>query len=157
MNTYAPSPRQLQLIRSLAEERNIEGFPESLLSPMTSAQASEAIDRLFKLPKKAAPTPGEVPAGRYAVKIDGALRFYLVDHGTGRWAGKVFVSRQSSDEIMRISLAEQQKALKAIRSEPEAALVRYGRELGVCGVCGRALTDESSREAGIGPVCTTRI
>ena len=156
MNTYAPTPRQLQLIRSLAAERNTDGIPESLLSPMTSGQASEAIDMLFKLPKKSAPTP-DVPAGRYAVEMDGKLRFYVVDHGKGRWAGRVFISRQSSDELLRITRTEQAKALEAISVDPSASLVLYGRELGICGVCGRALTDESSRAAGIGPVCAARI
>jgi hypothetical protein len=33
----------------------------------------------------------------------------------------------------------------------------YGRLYGVCGVCGRELTDETSIEAGIGPVCSGRL
>jgi hypothetical protein len=31
--------------------------------------------------------------------------------------------------------------------------IRYGLELGHCGRCGRELTNEASREAGIGPIC----
>ncbi len=36
------------------------------------------------------------------------------------------------------------------------AMVRYGREIGSCGHCGRTLTKKSSRDAGIGPKCATR-
>lgn len=32
----------------------------------------------------------------------------------------------------------------------------YGTELGHCGLCGRELTDESSRERGIGPTCAEK-
>ncbi len=46
--------------------------------------------------------------------------------------------------------------LAGILVDPRAATVLYGRELGVCGVCSRTLTDESSRAAGIGPVCASR-
>jgi uncharacterized protein DUF6011 len=35
-------------------------------------------------------------------------------------------------------------------------MVRYGQELGECGHCGRTLTDEASRAAGIGPVCASK-
>lgn len=38
-------------------------------------------------------------------------------------------------------------------ADPEAALIRYGLEIGRCGHCNRVLTDASSRAAGIGPVC----
>lgn len=34
---------------------------------------------------------------------------------------------------------------------------QYGRLYGVCGVCGRTLTDETSIAAGIGPICAGRL
>jgi len=34
---------------------------------------------------------------------------------------------------------------------------QFGKLYGVCCVCGRALTDETSIEAGIGPVCAGRV
>lgn len=48
-------------------------------------------------------------------------------------------------------------ALLALTSEEVAeAGIRFGLELGICGHCGRELTDEESRARGIGPVCATR-
>jgi hypothetical protein len=38
-----------------------------------------------------------------------------------------------------------------------AAAMRYGKELGRCGVCDMPLTNEESRELGIGPVCRAKL
>lgn len=102
----------------------------------------------------AAPLP-DVPAGRYAVdNAEGVLRFYVVDRpDEGRWAGRTFVSVLASDERHPVKGDAARAVLAKIAEDPRAASIRFGRELGVCGVCGRTLTDEASRAAGIGPVC----
>jgi hypothetical protein len=60
----------------------------------------------------------------------------------------------------RLSLEQSVKALQQILSEGHdgvrAAAVRYGQELEFCGCCGRHLTDETSRAAGIGPDCAAK-
>ena len=88
---------------------------------------------------------------------EGQLRFYHVDRPTeGRWAGYVFVSQQAGDDLYPVKGHARARVLLAISVDPAAASRRYGRELGVCGVCGRTLTDPESRAAGIGPVCAGR-
>lgn len=102
-----------------------------------------------------APLP-DVPAGRYAIyDASGSLMFYEVDRPTeGRWAGFTFVSRFASDNRLKIrDRDERATILEAIAADPVAALVRYGRHSEVCGACGRGLTVELSRKAGIGPTC----
>lgn len=47
-------------------------------------------------------------------------------------------------------------ALLTIAQDPRAAAVKYGRDLGNCSCCGRLLTNKSSIEAGIGPVCASK-
>ena len=47
--------------------------------------------------------------------------------------------------------------LDKIAVDPQAASVRYGHEIGACGVCGRTLTDSDSRERGIGPICAAKM
>jgi hypothetical protein len=42
---------------------------------------------------------------------------------------------------------------RKVTEDPEAAMRRYGHEIGRCGYCGRTLTDPESRYLGIGPVC----
>jgi hypothetical protein len=101
----------------------------------------------------------QVPAGRYSIICDGTVKFYRVDKPTeGRWAGRTFVKVQASGEFypVRNSMARAE-ILFAIAHDVRAASIRYGRELGVCGVCGRTLTNEESRAAGIGPVCAGRL
>ena len=98
--------------------------------------------------------PLAVRAGRYAVEIDGVLGFFKVDCPTeGRWAGYVFVKQMASDTEYPVRGFRRGAVLDAIAQSPQAASVRYGREIGKCGVCGRTLTNEESRAAGIGPIC----
>ena len=97
--------------------------------------------------------------GRYAIPTqEGAtneLAFYKVDRPTeGRWAGYVFVKRLVGPEEQRLS-QKQSAAILAKIGEfgAEKASKLYGKEIGHCGVCGRRLTNDESREAGIGPIC----
>jgi len=102
-----------------------------------------------------AATP-DVPAGHYALvnSNDGKTYFFKVDRPTeGRWAGYTFVKRISGDNELRVDRAESRQILAGIARNPLEAAVRYGHEKGVCSVCHRGLTDETSRTLGIGPVC----
>ena len=102
----------------------------------------------------AAATLRGVPAGRYAVDVDGKLGFFKVDRPTeGRWQGYTFVTQQVSDAEYPVRGGRKNLVLAAVAASPQAASVRYGREIGKCGVCGRTLTNEESRAAGIGPIC----
>jgi hypothetical protein len=101
------------------------------------------------------------PAGRYALEDtdprtgESTLRFIIVDKPTtGKWKGYTFVKEQAGPTFYAVrDLARIIRFLGAISADPLAATVRYGHELGVCGMCGRALTNKESRDAGIGPVC----
>jgi len=156
----AATERQQSFIASLRSERGVEGTFVG-----TKKEASAEISRLLALPKtapaaKASTTPQDavdVPAGRYAIEVDGVVKFYRVDRPTeGRWAGYTFVKVQASDDLHPVRGTAAQGILKAIAVDPREASLRYGREIGSCGVCGRTLTDEDSRNAGIGPVCASK-
>ena len=101
----------------------------------------------------------EVPAGRYAISgKDGTTDFYMVDKPVeGRWKGYTFVKLQLSDDLQRMPMSHQLTVLLRIGADPRAAMERYGREIGECGHCGRTLTNEESREFGIGPVCRAKM
>lgn len=130
---------------------------------MTLTQASAFIEYLLSFPEKArtpeAARQDDIPAGLYAVpNDDNSISFFKVDvPETGKWAGYTFVTRQVSDDFLRMSRRQQDEAKQAIREFGfEAATRLYGLELGVCGVCGRTLTSETSLGAGIGPVCADK-
>lgn len=128
--------------------------------------ASALIDTLTALPKVAAATapsgtiallwPG-VPAGHYALTVDGRTRFYRVDRPeSGKWAGAVFIREQAGDEFYPMRGQRKDIALDSIAADPAKASRAYGLSIGRCGVCGRSLTTESSRALGIGPICATK-
>jgi hypothetical protein len=103
------------------------------------------------------PAATNVPEGRYAVRADdNSVGFFLVQKGTGKWDGYTFLKRQAGDEELPVKGAARGQIMAAIEKNPKAAAVLYGTELGVCGMCGKALTDPESRAIGIGPVCATK-
>ena len=171
-----PTEKQLAFLTKLRGERvvseeletDIRFWLEHPTGPTKSA-ISSLIDDLLAAPfarshqakhgPKQAPLP-DVPSGRYAVPgADGALRFVKVDRPEdGAWAGWTFVSVQAGDDFHRLKGEQVTRALAAItEAGPQAASIRYGREIGSCGVCGRTLTDETSRANGIGPVCAGKM
>jgi hypothetical protein len=149
---------------------------------LTKKQASKWIETLLNLPDKGGTAADEkqdwpdVPAGRYALmgeqnpgpnhpnpNDDDTITFYKVDRPTeGRWTGYTFLSAgkggpHGEPEWIAIRKADRKRALlEEIARDPGSAAQMYGMELGHCGVCGRTLTDETSRQYGIGPVCRER-
>ena len=128
---------------------------------------SDKIDELKAMPNARQDTPKNeggslerhnVPAGRYAVTSGSEQQqtvFVRVDRPTeGQWKGRIFVKVQAGDELHRVSPPTADALLKRIAEDGvQEAMLRYGREIGSCGHCGRTLTNEESRAAGIGPVC----
>jgi len=128
--------------------------------------STESYGYLFEIQKSApkAQTSNlpEVPEGFYAVASrtgNNDLDFFSVDRPSeGRWAGSVFVKRVIGGHVdTPVRGAEARSALEAIVEQgiSESGAL-YGREIGRCYVCNRHLTDELSRELGIGPTCRER-
>lgn len=99
-----------------------------------------------------------VPRGSYALEskdLSGhhtnEIIFYNVwisDDGS-RWSVKMY----SSDNLVPLRRAFQYEVLEVIGQAPDEAAARYGLHTSKCGICGRKLTNDGSRERGIGPVC----
>jgi hypothetical protein len=118
---------------------------------------AEAIDYRKRMTQR---LDGRVPAGRYAVDgDDGTTDFYFVDFAEhGDWAGCVFVTLHTGGGDQRMNPKASGTILaKIIAAGAREASARYGHELGHCGVCGRELTNDVSREYGIGPVCRDKM
>lgn len=83
---------------------------------------------------------------------------YQVDKPTaGKWSGYTFCKAGVGRHAQKMTFAQQLRALEAIAADPAKAFISYGKQFGVCGVCGRELTNPESIERGIGPVCWGRI
>ncbi len=154
------SQLSIDYMRNLISERYPDVSEEYIQSVIDQGQrrVSQAITKLKGMPLDGLYVEASdvvevevnrhgIPIGRYALRDDeGTVHFYSLS------ADGIFV--QASDEFHRVSKRKTQaRIIKDIQADPEAASALYGRELGVCGRCGRTLTDEDSRERGIGPVC----
>lgn len=159
-------------VKSLLQYRDIPAHDATPVSIAVSEDrltfnvAKRFIDAYKDAPNKpkeapaapAAPALPDVPAGRYAIRTDGVVKFYVLDRPeSGKWAGYVFLKAQASDEKWPIkSPTAKAEILGRISEDIEGAAVLYGQELGKCYRCGRALTDETSRSLGIGPDCRSK-
>lgn len=86
-----------------------------------------------------------------------SVDFYRVERPKeGQYAGRTYVKRQSSDVFEKMSFAETGRVLDAIAADPQTAGKRYGQQIGRCYRCHRTLTDETSRQMGIGPDCAEK-
>jgi hypothetical protein len=140
-------------------EQSLRDHPEP--SPMT-----EGVEEIFK--NIAAGTSPEirkssdpVEPGHYAIESrtgNNDLDFFRVKAGKGKWAGRFFVDRIIGGHPEQgITWQEAKLVLAALeRLGVEGRLrarVRYAQEIGSCYRCNRHLTDETSRQLGIGPEC----
>lgn len=167
-------PAELTLITETLWKQ-CEAHDIDLLNPgdgtrMLARSASQGIELLKPLPRKAAtPTPDSgqsatyaVPAGHYATPSrtgNNDLDFWRVDRPEqGQWAGRVFVKRViGGHPNTPVRGSERSAALAAIAEYgADKAGTLYGTELGRCSKCNRHLTDETSRELGIGPECRSK-
>lgn len=98
----------------------------------------------------------------------GTLSFVRMDKvKDGKWADFVFVKAVvGGNEDMRLGMQGPDRdeysgqwptVLRNVAADVEAAVRRYGLELGVCGVCNSPLTNDESRRLGIGPVCRGKL
>lgn len=129
------------------------GYPETI----NKKAASRIIELFLEAPRKPQEMPQnvcEVSDGRYAIEVDGKLRFFHVNTPEfGRWIGHTFVKEQFGGDLEPVRNRKfRENVLSMIEKDKDSA-ARYGRELGICGRCGRELTTEESRLRGLGPVC----
>jgi|SRR5215469_2114145 len=103
-----------------------------------------------------------IPRGHYATKSltgNQDFDFWRVDRPEqGTYAGRTFVKRiVGGKPDMNVSRDTRFAALEAILAEGiDVCGTRYGVELGRCRRCNRHLTDQTSRELGIGPECRSK-
>jgi hypothetical protein len=146
------SPRQISFLTSLASEREFD-LSERNPAGMTVREASEMIEFLLAMPK---PAPRvsfvELELGMYRL-ANGDIYRVQRSRESGRlyakkldWANNTFVFESGA---MRLITADDRMTLADAKA--------WGVETGVCCVCSAFLTDPRSVEAGIGPVCASRV
>ena len=177
--TEATDPMK-RLIDKLLVERQYTALTTQQIDAIKTdkAQAHRFITFLIDLPKVQTPAPAplkvevlvEVPAdaprarldfsaipdGYYALNVEGVTKFYRVS--TSKRNGFKNVQVQASDNLhMLFGKAGIAVLHKLVEAGLKDAQALYASELGRCYVCGRTLTDEESRAAGIGPICRDKM
>lgn len=156
----APTEKQHAFLNSLRVERGQAPVDyDTLCDLMDRRGVSAEIDRLLKTPKVAA-KPVEHSFKRVELE-DGVYlhedNVYKVVHAQGG-SNRQYAKRLTvTDGQGRFEY--EQGAIAKIKPEEKMTLAQaaqYGALYGCCANCGRALSNEDSIEAGIGPVCRDR-
>jgi hypothetical protein len=150
---------------SLGEDAAAEIRRAAVATRNGFASRSDVRDRRLGATDLRRPGAVDLAPGGYAIASrtgHNDLDFWWVDRPEeGKWAGWTFVERViGGHENQRVSLGESVATLGLLAAlspvDAEEAQALFGQEIGRCYVCGRTLTDEASRAAGIGPVCASR-
>jgi hypothetical protein len=173
---WPASDKQVNYVMLLQNERQLpDGYTvktEDDFRAMERDQVSGEINLLKTLARKHGrandPTTYTMPEGRYALYMEagpgvgtGSWHFYEVDKPTkGRWDGYVFIKRligaPGHYNKVAVPAADRHRLLDRIETDPQKAMVDYGKESGVCGRCASPLSDPESLARGIGPKCAAK-
>lgn len=125
-------------------------------TPVESRAASAAIDFLFGCAKAATRTPAApLEAGMYRIADGTLVRVYY-----GRQSGQMLAKKVVGSDDEGYSFEYLGKADRFVKVDQRLTLDEakaWGRMTGTCCVCAAHLDDPTSVEAGIGPVCATRV
>lgn len=125
--------------------------------PVSSRDASAALDELFALPRPAA---AALAVGGYA--RDGVVYRVQLSKSTGRPYAMTLDPTGKTDRrtgepapawVYTAGAIHNLTAAHALDLDTARA---YGTLTGICAICGARLTDPVSVERGIGPVCAAR-
>lgn len=163
----AASDKQVALIGRLVSERDggqaalataLDVTGSARVEDLPIKAASGLIDALFALPKAAVASPhGELESGMY-VKDGVIYKVQRAVHGSGHMYAKRLVDPAYPGA--KATFEFESGAIRSLTPDHRMSLEQakeYGALYGVCCVCGATLTNEVSIEAGIGPVCGSRI
>lgn len=157
------TPKQRDLIAKLITQIHGDKAPEVLagmdLDTMDGRSASREISGLIRQANApAVKTFGNsLPVGPGNGLTPGVYRVddIIVRVYPARGSGHLVASKYADDEWVYLGAAG-----RFVRPEHRLGLDEtraFGRETGVCAVCGRMLTNAESIEAGIGPVCLSKV
>lgn len=172
--TRTATPKQVETLKTLCTEFaefNVEAAREMWLhlahlskgGSLTASRASHEIQTLIDLKRaarraahvKAAEPVPFVEAGRYAIdNNEDTLAFYRVAAKDGV---NTAVYVYASDEQRKLPVKAAAGVLRKLAEvDLEAAGVRFGQETRKCRKCGKRLTQEHTRAAGIGDECASK-
>ena len=165
MGMYPASERQVSYLRSLMAKHEWQAtMPERAdidarlaSGTLDGRTASSLIDALRAAPLAATKSMGALSVGMYRTP-DGTIYRIHESRETGNLYAKRMVWDMLMDDKPRFEY--DRGAIYTITSADRMTLAEaraWGVETGACCVCGKFLTDPTSVERGIGPVCEKNV
>lgn len=155
-----PTAKQADFIERLVADIAAMGRTVNYsMDALTKDTASEFIDGLLKRARQLRAeqaedtVPVELETGMY--RRDGEV-YKVVESQIGRMYAKRLLKDEDGGFSFEYAAGAVKKLVPSDRLSLEDA-AEFGRQFGTCCVCARTLTNPKSVEAGIGPVCRTRI
>ena len=149
------SDRQMDALQRMADtiRNKIEENKQNEVSKQDSPKIDPAV---FTLGEKAK------DGGKFVIRLDG---FRLKNAPlTGRNPGAVYAQSNTGDYLGMFKDGAFRSSRNPVPdnfweqvAEVKSAAIKYGHKTGICSCCGRTLTNKESIEAGIGPVCASKI
>jgi hypothetical protein len=96
----------------------------------------------------------EILDGNYAIRVDGVVKFYRVS--TGKTGYKNVQVRASDSLFMQYGKAGIAILHRIVETGLAESRMLFATELERCWMCGKSLTDETSRARGTGPDCAAK-
>lgn len=162
----ANDPRQQEALAYVQAYTGTFDFLLDLKARGASTLSEKQVDAVLRC--KARDNAGERPAqkvshGETTITQDGfykhgedIVKVQVAVHGSGNLYAKRLIVIEHGKATWEYAPGLVTQLTEAERLTFEQA-VEFGRLYGVCGVCGRTLTDETSIEDGIGPICSGRL
>jgi len=166
----APSPKQRALIEKLTDElRGLDADlakaaseytahmdTHNLWTPGREGNISRWIDRLISKVRELKAAMPELEDGMYV--LDGVIfKVQHAVHGSGKQYAKRLVPGAPGE---RATFEYAPGVVNRLRPEHRMTMDQareFGALYGTCCQCGRVLTNEDSIEAGIGPICASKL
>lgn len=159
--TRIATDSQLRFIMSLCDQKciDLDSWNGVELDPETLPfhLVTPVLDYLKSLPTPAKAAK-ELTDGMYRLASGEIFRLQYAVHGSGRLYGKRLVVDEDEDgtEIWFERDTTAIRRLTPADKMSKEAAKEFGQLYGVCCVCARTLTDETSIADGIGPICGGR-
>jgi len=162
-----PSEKQMSLAQALGREKVrleehaalSEAEYHLAIAGMSRNQMGTFLTKMLKQPN-AGMSKDElferIPNGKYALRNEGDddIRFY---HVSGVHRRVLWELTGAPGEFRQTRIYRSEKILKRIGDDPVAAFALFGLTVGTCGRCGSPLTQQHTRERGIGDICYAKL